>query len=53
MRAKRGALEGVFGQVSGMDERTRRKALTFLADFFSDIATDESVRTKVLKDCIG
>jgi hypothetical protein len=53
MRAKRGALEGVFGQVPGMDEKTRRKALTFLADFFNDIANDESVRTKVLKNCIG
>lgn len=53
MRAKRGAIEGVFGQVPGMDEKTRRKALGFLADFFNDIGTDESVSTKVLKDCIG
>ena len=53
MRAKRGALESVFGQVPGMDGRTRQKALAFLAGFFADIATDESVRTKVLKDCIG
>jgi hypothetical protein len=53
IRAKRGAIEGVFSQIPGMDERTRRKALNFLGDFFSDIATDESVRTKVLKDCIG
>ena len=53
LRAKRGAIEGVFGQVPGMDERTRKKSLGFLANFFSDIATDDSVRTKVLKDCIG
>ena len=53
MRAKRGAIEGVFSQVPGMDEKTRRKALNFLAGFFSDIATDESLRTKVLKNCIG
>ena len=53
MRAKRGAIEGVFSQVTGMDEKTRRESLKFLADFFSDIATDDSVRSKVLKDCIG
>lgn len=53
MRAKRGELEAVFSRVPGMEEKTRRESLGYLAGFFNDIATDDSVRTKVLKDCIG
>ena len=53
MRAKRPALEAVYSQVPGLEERTRRKALAYLAGFFSDIATDEAVRAKLLKDCMG
>ncbi len=53
MRAKRNAIEAVFSQVSGLEERTRSKALAYLGTFFAEIATDEAVRTNLLKDCIG
>jgi hypothetical protein len=53
MRANRPALEAVYAQVPGLEERTRRKALNFLAGFFEQIATDQAVRTNVLKTCVG
>jgi hypothetical protein len=53
MRSKRPALEAVYSQVPGLDERTRRKALTYLAGFFDAIATDTSVRSNILKDCMA
>jgi len=34
-------------------ERPRAKALSYLAAFYNDIATDDSVRAKVLNKCIG
>ena len=52
-RAKRGAIEAVFGQVPGMAERTKSKALAYLGTFYEDIATDDAVRTNLLKDCLG
>lgn len=52
-RARRGAIEGVFGQISGLDQRTQRKALSFLSGFFQEIATDEAVRANILKECMG
>ena len=53
MRSRRGAIEAVFSQVPGMEERTRRKALGYLGTFFGEIATDDAVRSNLLKDCIG
>jgi len=53
MRNKRGAIEAVFSQIPGLEERTKRKALAYLGTFYSEIATDEAVRANVLKDCIG
>ena len=53
MRAKRPALEAVYSQVPGLEERMRRKALSYLAGFFEDIATDEAVRANLTKDCMG
>ena len=53
IRAKRGAIEGVFGQVPGMSERTRAKAIGYLSGFFKDIATDQAVQGQILKKCIG
>ena len=53
MRAQRPAIEALFGQIPGMEERTRRNALKYLAQFFNDIATDELVRKRALKSCIG
>ncbi len=53
LRAKRGAIEATFSQIPDLSEKTRRQALNFLGGFFADIATDESLRTKVLKNCIN
>jgi hypothetical protein len=52
-RSKRGAIEAVFSQIQPMAERTRTKAIAYLGTFFDDIATDEAVRSNLLKDCIG
>ena len=52
-RGKRGAIESVFGQVPGMAERTKSKALAYLGTFFADIASDDAVRANLLKDCLG
>jgi len=51
-RALRPSMEALFGQISGMTDRTRNKARAYLAEFFSQIATDDSVRAKVLKKCV-
>jgi hypothetical protein len=53
MRAQRPAIETLYGQIPGMSERTRSKALGYLAGFFNEIATDESVRSKILKKCLA
>jgi hypothetical protein len=50
-RARRPAIEALYGQIPGMSDRTRAKALAYLTGFYNDIATDDSVRTKVLKKC--
>jgi hypothetical protein len=50
-RAKRPEIEALYGGIPGMSERTRAKALAYLAGFYKDIATDDLVRTKVLKRC--
>lgn len=52
-RAKRGAVEGIFTQIPGLEERTRRKALAYLGSFFEEIASDQTVQAKILKSCIG
>lgn len=52
-RAKRAAIESTFAQVPDLSEGTKRKALNFLGDFFEDIATEQSMRAQVLKDCIN
>lgn len=51
-RAKRSAIEALFTQIP-FTERPRAKALAYLAGFYNDIATDDSVRSKVLGKCIG
>lgn len=53
LRAKRPAIEALYGQIPGMTPSTQRRALGFLGRFFEQIATDNSVRTKILKDCLG
>ncbi len=52
-RARRPALEAVYSQIPGLEDRTRRKALSYLAGFFEDIATDQAVRENLTKDCLG
>ena len=53
IRSKRSAIEGVLSQVPGMSDRTKAKAIAYLAGFFKDIATDQTVQSQVLKKCIG
>jgi len=52
-RARRPAIEAMFGQVPGMTAGTRTKALSYLGGFFDQIATDETVRSKILKNCVS
>jgi hypothetical protein len=52
-RAKRAAMEAVFAQVPGLEVKNRQKALSYLSSFFERIATDASVRSNILKDCLG
>ena len=51
-RARRREIEGVFGQTPSLEQRTRGKALAYLARFFEDIATDDTLRSRVLKSCV-
>lgn len=52
-RAKRQALEAVFSQIPGLADRTRSKALAYLGTFFEQIASDDTVRSRILKNCIN
>jgi len=51
-RAKRGAIEAALGQVPGLTDRTRSKALAYLASFYREAATDETVNARILKECL-
>jgi hypothetical protein len=52
-RARRPAIEALYSQISGISDRTRAKALAYLASFFGQIATDETVKAKILNNCVG
>ena len=52
-RAKRPDFEAVYSSIPAMSARTRSKALSYLAGFFKDIASDDAIRAKLLKTCIG
>lgn len=52
-RAARPQLLGVLAQTPGLEPRTQQRAANFLNGFFSDIATDQDVSTKLLKRCQG
>jgi hypothetical protein len=41
------------GQVPGLEERTRARATAYLDGFFSDIATDGDVSSKILGHCVA
>lgn len=44
-------LIGLFAQIPGMDERTQGKASAYLAGFFEDIASPQSVSRELLRTC--
>jgi hypothetical protein len=52
-RARRSSIEAIFSQIPDLSERSRNKALAYLGSFFEQIATDDNVRSKILKDCIS
>ena len=51
-RARRPAINALFGQIPGMTARTARNAVNFLNEFYAEIATDDSLRSKILKRCL-
>jgi hypothetical protein len=53
MRAARPQILGVLSQVPGLDARTQASAARYLEGFFADIATDESVGSRVLNRCVN
>lgn len=52
-RAARPLIEATFGQIPGMEPKTRKGALDYLARFYDDIATDAALQSRVLKGCVG
>jgi hypothetical protein len=52
-RAARPSIEAMFGQIPGMEAKTRKDALSYLARFYDDIATDASLQSRVLKSCVA
>ena len=53
LRARRGEIIGVLGQIPGLNGGSQRKAAAYLDRFFADIASDASVQDKLLKTCVG
>jgi len=51
-RARRAELQAVLTSIPQLDEGRRRTASAFLDGFFRDIATDDDVTKRVLKDCV-
>lgn len=51
-RAKRSQIEAALSDVPGLSDRSRDKALSYLAGFYRDIASDETVRSKLLVKCL-
>lgn len=52
MRAERGAILGVLGEVPGLEPGTRQKAAAYLEKFFGDIGSEADVNSKVLGRCV-
>ena len=52
-RSKQAAMEAELAAVPGLDPRALSSARAFLAGFFAEIATDQSVDAKIVKRCIG
>ncbi|MGI8931000.1 MAG: hypothetical protein ACR2FK_01265 [Sphingomicrobium sp.] len=53
IRARRPAIEALYGSIPQLSERSRARALAYLAGFFDEIATDASVRDKLLRRCVA
>ena len=51
-RAKRAELLAVIASIPQLDEGRRRSATAYLEGFFRDIATDQELTKRVLRDCI-
>jgi len=52
IRAARPKLLAALAATPGLEPRTAQRAQAFLEPFFADIATDEAVQKKVLRDCV-
>ena len=52
-RAKRAAMLAEVAAVPGLDPRSQRKAVSYLEQFFAEIATDQQFVDKVLKGCVS
>lgn len=52
-RSKQAAMDAELAAVPGLDPRALASARSFIAAFFAEIATDQSVEAKILKRCIG
>lgn len=52
-RSQQPAMEAALAAVPGLDSRAMASARAFIAAFFAEIATDQSVEAKILKRCIG
>lgn len=53
MRNARPQLISAISSTPGLDPRTQSRAIGFLDDFFTDIASDDSVNSRILKKCLG
>ena len=51
-RALRPALLAEFATITGLDERSRRKAVTYVEEFFAEIDSDERMTNKLLGNCL-
>jgi hypothetical protein len=51
-RSKRTAIDAVFATIPGMTDKSRQSALSYLAGFWADIATDQGVE-RLLADCVS
>ncbi len=53
MRNARSQMIAALASTPGLDQRTQQRAIGFLDGFFSDIASDDRVNSKLLKHCVN
>jgi hypothetical protein len=53
MRAAEPQMLATLAQVPGLDSGTERRAAKFLGGFFADIATDQTIGSKILNRCLA